>query len=1135
MIDISQYRIRIGAFLCVIRSNFKTLCSEMFFWNFLFLNFLFRILVMRNLISTCGDIETNPGPDSYQQPSFCHVNMRSITANGDTSQGTTKFIEFEAFISSHNFAIIGVTETWLDNSIDSSHISLKNYLPPVRRDRTRHGGGVCVYIRDDFPAQRITALEVNNVEVICVEYFVKNDKRLLCFVYKAPDVDILEFLAEIDNILTKCDTYNEIILMGDFNCKNQLFCSTDKTTADGKILKAFFDTKEFAQLVHDPTRFQNGNSSCLDLVFTNRPLHISDTMVHSQINNCDHCPVSVTLSANIATYSAYKRMVWDYKRGDYDKLRGILQNTRWDSVFTKSNVHDMSSEFMSIFEQICEACIPHYEATIRPRNKPYITTEIKKLIRHRDRLLKTYRTNNTPISKVKYSQARNKVVSKIRQSLRDMEEKQLHVLTHRTTSDAKSYWQALRTKFSAKPKPIIPPLLHNNVLVNDPVCKAELFNDFFVSQTRLNESSTSLPLHHAPSNTYIDDIHITEYDTFKILMNLETSKATGPDGIGNKLLRETAPVICEPLSKLFQKSIDQGIFPNMWKVANITVLHKKGSVYDCNNYRPISLLPCVSKVFEKLVFNHMYDYLTRNNLINANQSGFRPGDSTIRQLTSICHKIHQSLDNGDEILSVFLDFKKAFDKVWHKGLLYKLEKIGIHGSLLEWLKKYLSDRRQCVVIQGRKSTYRRIYAGVPQGSVLGPLLFLIYINDICKEMKSLVQLYADDTSLFRVIKNKNIISAVNDINDDLSVIQRWSRQWLVEVSTAKSVAMIISKKNIPSFTMPIFFGNVTLEYVSCHKHLGLWIDSKMSWSNHIDHICTAASKRLNMMTPLKYKLPRIALETIYTSFVRPVLEYADVIFDNCSAFLKNQLEIVQIHAAQIITGAKRYTSHTSLYKETGWTKLCERRRIHKLVLFHQIVHKTAPAYLIEILPSTQNTRTTRQTNKQFIQQFQCKTETFRQSFFPSTITSWNILEDDTRQNVNRTAFRRSICKQFSAPSLSEIERFSHHTGSRPIQICMAQMRVGFSNLNADLFSKNCIDSPTCRCGQATETIQHFFFECVLFVPQRTILRTSISDMPFVINLSPETFLYGIPSENLANNLELLYSVQLYIKDTKRFN
>ena len=594
-------------------------------------------------------------------------------------------------------------------------------------------------------------------------------------------------------------------------------------------------------------------------------------------------------------------------------------------------------------------------------------------------------------------------------------------------------------------------------------------------------------------------------------------------------------MISKPLSKIFQKSLDQGIYPASWKLANVTALHKKGSIYECNNYRPISLLPCVSKICEKLVFNQIYTYLIRNNLINANQSGFRPGDSTVRQLTAICHRIGQSLDNGDELLAVFLDFKKAFDKVWHKGLTYKLDNIGIRGSLLKWLTNYLSNRQQCVVIQGRKSSYKYIHAGVPQGSVLGPLLFLVYINDICSGVKSIVQLYADDTSLFHVIKNRNIISAVNAINDDLLVIQRWSHQWLVEVSTDKSVTMIISRKSIPTGRQPVIFGNNPLKNVCNHKHLGLWFDTKLSWSYHIDQICIQASKRLNMMLPLKYKLSRNTLETMYISYVRPILEYGDIIFDNCSTLLKNNLEKIQIRAAQIVTGGKRFTSNTALYRETGWTTLSARRHIHKLILFHQIVHHIAPSYLTLFIPPAHNVRVTRQTDRLLIPQFQCKTDAFLKSFYPSVIHSWNnTIDNTTRHNINKSSFKRMLNKQFAAPVCTELERMLHSVGSRPIQICMSQMRMGFSNLNSDLFAKQCTVSPDCHCGLAIETKAHFFHECITYCTHRNNMLRSLATLNFIVNPSVEIILHGLPNECIGNNIALQAIFHLYINATNRF-
>ena len=821
MIDAAQYRLVIGIFLCVVRGNRKRLCSELFFWNVIYLNFIFRLLILPKLIIICGDIECNPGPPStgphQKMPEYCHINLRSLTADCDTTAGTNKFSEFETFVATYGFDIVGITETWLDASIDNDIIHLNNYLPPLRRDRNRNGGGICVYISDSFPAKRVPYLEPANIEIICIECQLSRQKHLLCITYRPPNFDTIEFLSGIDSILAHQTEYSDIIFMGDFNGKHEDFCATDITTGDGRELKAYFDSKDFIQLIGEPTRFQNNHMSCLDLIFTNNPITVRNPNVYPQINNCDHCPISVGIFLDNTKYNSYKRMVWDFKRGDFDKLRNILYNCRWDSVFTKTCINDKALEFMYIFEKVSEACVPHYETTIRPNNKPYITTEIKKLIRRRDRLYHLYKSTKTQLARDNYTHARNFVVSKIRESLNYFEARQLTALNMPKTNP-KLYWKTLKMKYNMKTKPIIPPLICNNGIIIDPSRKAELFNNLFVSQTILDDKDKTLPGNYPSVLASISHITITEYDTYKILSNLDPSKATGADGIGNKLLKESAAAICAPLSKLFQQSMNTGIFPSSWKFASVTALHKKGSAHECNNYRPISLLPCISKVFEKLVFNNMYAYLINHKLISSHQSGFRPGDSTVRQLVSICHKINQSLDNGDEVLSVFLDFRKAFDKVWHKGLLFKLNKIGIKGNLLKWIEHYLYKRQQCVVIQGHRSTYRQIFAGIPQGSVLGPLLFLIYINDICNGLKSMVQLYADDTSLFQIVRNRNIISAVNQMNLDLAIIKRWSDQWLVEVSTEKSVFMLISKKSIPTRTLPIVYGTDTLDKVEHHKH-----------------------------------------------------------------------------------------------------------------------------------------------------------------------------------------------------------------------------------------------------------------------------------------------------------------------------
>ena len=222
------------------------------------------------------------------------------------------------------------------------------------------------------------------------------------------------------------------------------------------------------------------------------------------------------------------------------------------------------------------------------------------------------------------------------------------------------------------------------------------------------------------------------------------------------MLKLCGDAICEPLLLIFNQALLSGSFPCDWKKANIVRLHKKGDKQTLKNYRPVSLLPICGKIFERLIFNEMFRFFLDNKLISTNHSGFKPGDSCIDQLLSITHEIYRSFDDELEVRSVFLDVSKAFDKIWHEGVIFKLKQNGISGDILNILTDFLGNRKQRVVLNGQVSTWTSVNAGVPQGSILGPLLFLIYINDLSDNLSSNVKLSADDTTLFSVINDTNI-------------------------------------------------------------------------------------------------------------------------------------------------------------------------------------------------------------------------------------------------------------------------------------------------------------------------------------------------------------------------------------------
>ena len=275
------------------------------------------------------------------------------------------------------------------------------------------------------------------------------------------------------------------------------------------------------------------------------------------------------------------------------------------------------------------------------------------------------------------------------------------------------------------------------------------------------------------------------------------------------------------------------------------------------NYRPISLLSSIGKVMEKIIHKHMFNYFNDHSIITCLQSGFVPGDSTVNQLVDIYNTFCKALDNGLEVRAVFCDISKAFDRVWHKGLIYKLKRAGINGLLLDWLSDYLTNRKQRVVIPGGRSDWHFIRAGVPQGSILGPLLFLLYINDIVTDIQSCVRLFADDTSLYIIVDNP--ISAAEMINTDLETIHRWAEKWLVKFNPSKSEPLLVSRKNNRNMHPPLIMNTVYINEVQHHKHLGVILSNDGTWHEHINLITSKAWQKIYVMRKLKFMLDRDSL------------------------------------------------------------------------------------------------------------------------------------------------------------------------------------------------------------------------------------------------------------------------------------
>ena len=485
----------------------------------------------------------------------------------------------------------------------------------------------------------------------------------------------------------------------------------------------------------------------------------------------------------------------------------------------------------------------------------------------------------------KFKLMRNKVIQMIREAKQLFHDKLADKLSSGSLS-SKDWWPTLKFFITPDSKSTIPPIEHNDVIYTNESDKANILNKYFQSQTLLDDTNSILPdISISNVQSELSSIILTPLEVQSILKSLPSGKASGPNGLGNCILRELSSEIAAPYCCLFNQSLRTGIVPSDYKEANVCPVPKKGdNLSIVSNYRPISLLNSENKLFERLVFKYLFNHLRDNNLLSSLQSGFIPGDSSVNQLTFLYNTFSKAVDSGKEVRAVFCDISKAFDRVWHAGLIHKLRAADVTGEVLAWFKNYLSNRRQRVVIPGASSDWVVIRAGVPQGSILGPLLFLLYINDIVLEIKSNIRLFADDTSLFIIVDN--LAEAANILNDDLSKITRWAGMWLVSFNAAKTNSLLLTRKSYKPYHPTLYMQNQPISEIDSHKHLGIYFSNDCSWHRYINYIKEKAWSRINVMRKLKFKLDRKSLEILYLTFIRPILEYRDIIWNNCTKYEK---------------------------------------------------------------------------------------------------------------------------------------------------------------------------------------------------------------------------------------------------------
>ena len=650
-------------------------------------------------------IERNPGPLSDSSISSTNTILTTAEEQAIKNKFSVVHYNVQSIINKldlietelQNFDVISITETWLDQRTSDLDLNIKGFNL-FRRDRPGDNhGGICVYVRDNIYSCRRNAIELPNIECVWVEVIVQGRKQLIGTFYRPPNSSNAVMTSIEDSIGQAFDTnIQNILITGDFNL-DILKDNSNKKITD---LCQQFNLK---QLINNPTNFTETSSTIIDLFLTannNAVLSgVGEPFLEQNVRY--HCPIYCVLNFNKTKTPIYTRKIFLYNRGNYGAFKDDLQRTDWDFL-KDGNVDIYASNFTDKILELTNKHIPNKTIKVRQSDPTWLTNEIKQLIRKKKRLYDKYKQTHSINDFEKYKQTRNKVTNAIRKSKSD-EIKQLALKLENPNIGPKDWWRTLKNTIKPEQSTGIPPILHDDAIYSTEKEKAEILNQHFTKQTVLDETNANLPPNMPNSPYHIDRVSILPTEVESTLRALKTGKAAGPDSVNNIILKELAQPLSSPMSDLFNYSLASGKVPASWKQANVTPIFKKDNPSDVTNYRPISLLSTIGKVLEKIIHKYLYNYFHENHVITTLQSGFVPGDSTVNQLAALYNTFCKALDEGKEVRAIFCDISKAFDRVWHKGLIFKLKAAGVSGSLLNWFCDYLNDRRQRVVLPGGNS------------------------------------------------------------------------------------------------------------------------------------------------------------------------------------------------------------------------------------------------------------------------------------------------------------------------------------------------------------------------------------------------------------------------------------------------
>ena len=913
--------------------------------------------------------------------------------------------------------ILFVTESWLTNSVSDGVLDPQNRFCIYRHDRPDdlRGGGVCIFtnkflkvnqLNTDHinPIIDIVAIDIFKSSKLCHRFFLAYRPPSTSSVYNVLTSDIY-FQQIIDFVTSNVNSKGPTVVLGDLNCPN-INWPFNKPLCNGAEaqLVDFVNINGMIQYVYAPTH----NSHILDVVLVNDQFTVSSLSVIEPFSTSDHCAIVFTMCFDSNYDEATQCILYDWQKADWLSFNNFLFEIDWLSVLSENlTVDSLWSAFCKILNLGIEKYVPHFarKPNSTRSNKKY-PKSVRKLQSKKSKVWRAMKIK--PVDDILVDRYKQLAIQ-CKEAIRDHEiEQETKIIK---SDNLGTFYKFVNNRLS-HPSGI--GVLYNSN--GDPVIedreKAELLNAYFESV--YVEDNGVLPEceSRVSEGVKIDSVTFNSEIIHFIVKNLKSKTTLDPDGYPPILIKRLVSSLMYPLSLIFHSFMSVSKIPQSWKNAIITPIFKKGLSSDVKNYRPISLTSVFGKLMERVIVNQLLTYLTHNGLINKNQHGFLRRLSTCTNLLECVNDWTIMLEDGAQIAIAYIDFQRAFDSVTHEKLKYKLKSYGITGSLLDFIEFYLHSRSHCTRVGSKLSNSAKIRSGVIQGSCLGPILFVLFVNDIVDKLHchTTAKLYADDVKLYAAI---NIEQGYVNLQISLDIIYRWSLEWQLCISFQKCFILLLNTHLRRDFLDKFVFkiGNNILEYKPVARDLGVLVDYHLTFSNHIAEITKKAHQRANLIFRCFNSNHIDSLLKAFTTYVRPLLEYNSQIWSPITVNDNFKIEQVQKQFTKRLPGLSNLT-YLQRLQTLGLDSLELRRlRLDLTLLYKIIFNKTGLESKNFIFIQSQESRQLRSHRYQIRPVHKFKTARSGRCLFSRVTSVWNGLPADTNFTSLKT-FMDSLSKNY---------------------------------------------------------------------------------------------------------------------------